>query len=313
MAALTGLLDALMALLLAGVAVAALSGSRRFRAVVLFVVFGLLLALIWARLGAIDLALAEAGIGAGVTGALLMAALDRLRRTESEPRSGPGAAPRLWPVVAVALVAAGAATWLVLAAEPSGRPPVAAHLGSSGVDHPVTAVLLAFRAWDTLLEVAVLVAAGLAVRAAGIVPRPPSTEAGPLQLGLLRLVVPVLVVLAVYLLWRGSHAPGGAFQAGALLAAAGVLVQLSQAPGPLDRPGAWQRPAEMVGLAIFTAAALMTTALATPLAWPDGWAKAWILTIEAAAAVSIGVLLTRLFAGGAPLVGSREEAGEERR
>jgi multisubunit Na+/H+ antiporter MnhB subunit len=303
LAALMAALDGLLALTLAGVAVAALGGNRRFRAVILFVVFGLFLALAWARLGAVDLALAEAAIGAGVTGALLMAALDRLRRTGI----GGLSRPRLWPAVAVALPTAALGTWALMAMEPASRPPVAAHLGASGVDHPVTAVLLAFRAWDTLLEVAVLVAAGLAVRAAGPVPRPPATEAGSLQRGLLRLVVPVMVVLAVYLLWRGSHAPGGAFQAGALLAAAGVLIQLTHFPGPLDRPRAWQRPADMVGLGIFTAAALVTLALTAPLAWPAPWAKAWILTIEAAAALSIGVLLTRLFTGGAPVAAAGDE------
>ncbi|SFC93946.1 Multisubunit Na+/H+ antiporter, MnhB subunit [Thiohalospira halophila DSM 15071] len=305
MAALTAALDGLLALALAGVAVAALGGKRRFRSVILFVVFGLFLALAWARLGAVDLALAEAAIGAGVTGALLMAALDRLRRTEVGAEPPPR--PRLWPAVVVSLPVAAAGTWTLLSMEPAVRPPVAAHLEASGVDHPVTAVLLAFRAWDTLLEVAVLVAAGLAVRAAGPVPRPPTTEAGPLQRGLLRLVVPVMVVLAVYLLWRGSHAPGGAFQAGALLAAAGVLIQLTHFPGPLDRTRAWQRPAGMVGLAVFTAAALGTLALTAPLAWPAAWAKVWILTIEAAAALSIGVLLTRLFTGGAPVAASGEE------
>jgi len=304
-------LDALLALVLAGVAVATLNGLRRFRAVVLFVVFGLLLALIWARLGAVDLALAEAAIGAGVTGALLMAALDRLRRTESS-RAVAGSAPSLWPVVLVALAAATVGMVAVLSLEPAGRPPVAFHLGASGVDHPVTAVLLAFRAWDTLLEVAVLVAAGVAVRAVGVVPSPPSTEAGPLQAGLLRLVVPVLVVLAVYLLWRGSHAPGGAFQAGALLAAAGVLVQLTRVPGPMDRPALWQRPAETIGLAVFTAAALITAALDVPLAWPEGWSKLWILTIEAGAAISIAVLLMRLFAGGAPVAAATSDPGKGR-
>ena len=49
------------------------------KAVVLFIAFGLLLALAWVRLAAPDVALAEAAIGAGLTGALLMAALARLR------------------------------------------------------------------------------------------------------------------------------------------------------------------------------------------------------------------------------------------
>ena len=52
-----------------------------FKAIVLFIAFGLLMALLWVRLDAPDVALAEAAIGAGLTGALLMAALARLQNT----------------------------------------------------------------------------------------------------------------------------------------------------------------------------------------------------------------------------------------
>lgn len=52
------------------------------RAVVLFIVFGLLMTLAWARLSAPDIALAEAAIGAGLTGALLLDALGALGRRE---------------------------------------------------------------------------------------------------------------------------------------------------------------------------------------------------------------------------------------
>ena len=50
-----------------------------FRAVMLFFVFGLLMSLAWVRLQAVDVALAEAAIGAGLTGALFLATLARLR------------------------------------------------------------------------------------------------------------------------------------------------------------------------------------------------------------------------------------------
>lgn len=50
-----------------------------FRAVVLFVVFGLMVAIAWIRLQAPDVALAEAAIGAGLTGALLLDAIGHLR------------------------------------------------------------------------------------------------------------------------------------------------------------------------------------------------------------------------------------------
>lgn len=58
----------------------ALSAARLDRAIVLFIAFGLLMALAWARLSAPDIGIAEAAIGAGLTGALLLDALGALRR-----------------------------------------------------------------------------------------------------------------------------------------------------------------------------------------------------------------------------------------
>ncbi len=71
--------DLLLGLGLLWLAWRALACPELFKAVVLFVSFGLLLALAWVRLAAPDVALAEAAIGAGLTGALLMVALARLR------------------------------------------------------------------------------------------------------------------------------------------------------------------------------------------------------------------------------------------
>ena len=65
-------------------AVHALSTPDLFRAVVLFIVFGLLMALAWARLNAPDIALAEAAIGAALTGALLLDAHGHLHQKRRE-------------------------------------------------------------------------------------------------------------------------------------------------------------------------------------------------------------------------------------
>jgi len=54
--------------------------------VVSFIALGMLMALAWLRLGAPDLALAEAALGGGVTGALLLAALSRLERESLNQR-----------------------------------------------------------------------------------------------------------------------------------------------------------------------------------------------------------------------------------
>jgi len=60
-------------------AVRILADVKLFRAVVLFMAFGLLVALAWVRLAAPDIALAEAAIGAGITGALLLDAVGHMR------------------------------------------------------------------------------------------------------------------------------------------------------------------------------------------------------------------------------------------
>ena len=71
--------DLLLALALAWSAVRALTVRDLFHAVILFIVFGLLMALAWARLDAPDIALAEAAIGAGLSGALLLDTVGHLR------------------------------------------------------------------------------------------------------------------------------------------------------------------------------------------------------------------------------------------
>lgn len=63
-------------------AVRALAEVKMFKSVVLFIAFGLLTALAWVRLAAPDIALAEAAIGAGITGALLLDAAGHLRGRE---------------------------------------------------------------------------------------------------------------------------------------------------------------------------------------------------------------------------------------
>lgn len=63
-----------------------------FRAGVTFFAFGLMVALAWARLQAVDVALAEAAIGAGLTGALFLAAFARRARPDVESASPPAGA-----------------------------------------------------------------------------------------------------------------------------------------------------------------------------------------------------------------------------
>ena len=75
--------DLLLVAALLWSALRAMTVPDLFRAVVMFIVFGLLIALAWARLEAPDLALADAAVGAGLAGALLLDTVGHLRARES--------------------------------------------------------------------------------------------------------------------------------------------------------------------------------------------------------------------------------------
>lgn len=70
--------DLVLGLTMIGLAWRVLTARDLFKAVVLFVVYGLLMALAWVRLQAPDIALAEAAIGAGLTGALMLDAVGQI-------------------------------------------------------------------------------------------------------------------------------------------------------------------------------------------------------------------------------------------
>jgi multisubunit Na+/H+ antiporter MnhB subunit len=115
------------------------------------------------------------------------------------------------------------------------------------------------------------------------------------------LLIPILVLMASYLLWVGASAPGGAFQAGSVLAAAGVLLILTGWQLNEKLQGLPLRFALVAGLSIFMAVGVVLMLFGRRfLEYPPSVAAAWILLIEAAATVSIGITLVALFSGGRP-------------
>ncbi len=80
------LFDILLVLTLLWLAWRLLSTEDIFKAVVLYISFGLLMALAWVRLRAPDVALAEAALGAGLTGPLFLSALRRMERIDEAER-----------------------------------------------------------------------------------------------------------------------------------------------------------------------------------------------------------------------------------
>jgi multisubunit Na+/H+ antiporter MnhB subunit len=302
------LLDAGLAASVFAVAAWTLAVRSAFAAVVGFVAYGLLLALAWVRLGAVDVALTEAAIGAGATGLILLFAVARLRGGAAEiDAATPDARQRLIAGLLAALIGGGLA--LAVLALPQPAPGLAreaaAHLPELGLGNPVTAVLMAYRGLDTLLESVVLVFAVIAVwsmapdRRWGGIPGPRFAvqKAGPLSL-LARLLPPIGIVVGVYVAWVGADAPGGKFQGGTILGAMFLLAWvagLAQLP-PVARRGL--RWLVVAGPLTFIGVGLLGFAVAGDfLAYPPSAAKPLILLIEAAMTLSVAASLALLVAG----------------
>ena len=224
--------------------------------------------------------------------------------------------PRI--LIALLALALGIQLAAVILALPAASGPlpalVAAHLDASGVSHPVTAVLLNFRGYDTLLEIGVLILAvlgALTMRQAADSGAQITPPAGAVLASLTALAVPLMVVVAGYLLWAGAHQPGGAFQAGAVLAAAGVLLRLSGRLPSLE-PRFWLRAGLLIGFAVFLAVALGTTLAGRALlGYPPDQAGAWILLIEAGLTLSIALILVSLFVGAPAPPGTDRPADQQ--
>ncbi|MCW8944886.1 MAG: Na(+)/H(+) antiporter subunit B [Sedimenticola sp.] len=307
-----GLFDLLLVFLLLWLAWLVMSSEDLFKAIVLFVAFGLLMALVWVRLEAPDIALAEAAIGAGLTGALLMAALDRLNAVKPMPaaavvtsakREQPSLPSKVLPLVALVLIVLGLGYALLSLPDVADGlvPNVKEQMAQSGVKNPVTAVLLNFRGYDTLLEMVVLLLALLSVWSLGGVRKLSPRNTNPVLASLCRVLVPVLILVSCYLLWVGADAPGGAFQAGSVLGAAGVLLLLS---GWHVEQKILLWPLRFIlvlgsGVFIIIAAVLFFTQGGL-LTYPVAQAGWLILLLESAATLSIGATLAALFFGGIP-------------
>lgn len=301
-----------------------------------FLTLGAMATLIWLRLGSVDVSLAEAGLGGGILGALLVWL--SIRSPESvapdagEAPSGSGSAASIQRrsparkdiLRAVIGVFCGMAVTVVLSSVwlrieqtlPDWEDTLASEMPGTGVTHEITGVLLAFRAYDTLLESAVIMLAGAAVMALGrdgglhqaFIRQPPVPST---LRWLVQVAAPLLLLAGLWLLFAGSSDSGGAFQSGAVLCALLILLRTAHAsaravaPGPerqiTGTPGAeltvrWLRPLLVAGVATFILAGLLGPLLASPLlaepwlSWDPDWAFAAILTVE--------VLLTAGIAAG---------------
>ncbi|MBE9527239.1 MAG: DUF4040 domain-containing protein [Proteobacteria bacterium] len=309
------LFDSLLGLSLLWLAWQALSSPDLFRAIVLFIAYGLLMALVWIRLDAVDVALAEAAIGSGLTGALLLATLARLETKNSNQLSvnkqqvinksvnNPILFWLILMILILVLVTGLIYAVLTLPENIAGLGGIVAeNLNISGVTNPVTAVLLNFRSYDTLLEMSVLLLVLIAVWSLGGIPKQQQLFPGPVLNLLIKLLVPILIIVSGYFLWAGADAHGGAFQAGAILGAAGVLLLLTGWRLSGSFMGLALRSMLILGLGVFIVTGVILIILDGQfLEYPVSHSGLLILLIEVVATLSIGITLAALFLGGRPV------------
>ncbi|CAH1666501.1 Multisubunit Na+/H+ antiporter, MnhB subunit [Hyphomicrobiales bacterium] len=299
------LLDLALVAWLLALAVHVVAQPDDRNAIIAFLAFGLLLGLGWVRLAAPDVALTEIAIGGGATGILLLRAEAALRgRGKHEEATTP--AGKLAVAAGCAAISAGLAFAVLTFASPAPTlaPAASEALGATGLGNPVTAVLLAYRALDTLLEKVVVLLALVGVwslapdGAWGGAPEVRSATVPEPLAWLARILPPFGVVIGVYMFWVGADAPGGTFQAGTVLAAMWLLVMMAGIHPPPDTARPLLLFALTGGPALFLAIAFLGFAFAAGfLAYPEGLAKPFIVAIEAALTLSVAAALAMLVAG----------------
>jgi len=154
--------------MMAALTVAIVVQRNLFAVVVLAGIYSFLMATVLVALDAVDVAMTEASVGAGISTVLLLAALHLTRGDEVKPMRRPMLPLAVATVVGAALVYGT----LGLPAFSDPQAPIHTHvvprylaesLKETGVPNVVTSVLASYRGYDTLGETTVVFTAGAGV------------------------------------------------------------------------------------------------------------------------------------------------------
>lgn len=162
------LINAVLLTLLAIVTIAIVRQRSLFGVVILAGIYSFLMASLLVVLDAVDVAMTEASVGAGVSTVFLLAALHLTRSMEQKPRHS-----AILPLLVAATVGA-ALVWGTIGLSPFGKPDGVIHqhvapkyladsMKDTMVPNVVTATLADYRGYDTLGETTVIFTAGIGV------------------------------------------------------------------------------------------------------------------------------------------------------
>jgi len=243
-------------------------------AVMLFGIYSLLSASLFVVLDAVDVAFTEAAVGAGVSTILM---LGGLALTGSKPTAVPYTR-RILAIIVVALVGSGL-IYGTLDMPFYGDPnaPIHGHvvprylqmsIAETTVPNVVTSVLASYRGYDTLGETTVIFTAALAVYglmshgATRAIPRGDMAHHSILRV-VSKLMVPLILLFALYVQFHGDFGPGGGFQAGVIFAAGFILYGLTFGLDNVRRitPVAWLRRLVATGVLIYAGVGIVNLVL----------------------------------------------------
>lgn len=209
-----------------------------FAVVMLSGIYGLLSASFFVTMDAVDVAFTEAAVGAGVSTILMLATLTITGRKQSRTQRSPKLALMLVTITGVLLI------FGTFDIPGFGEPDAPAHehvaprylkdsYDEIGIPNVVTSVLASYRGYDTMGEVAVIFTAGIAVismlmlrtgnRRDDQQPRPASMQSHQILRIVSKILIPPIMLFALYVQFHGEYSPGGGFQAGVIFAAAIIL------------------------------------------------------------------------------------------
>ena len=160
------MIDVAIPLFLVACGIAVILMKDLLSSIMVFTVYSLVMAIEWVRLNAVDVAITEAAVGAGITTVLFMAVLSKTRSEEEDRRKSNWGA--LVVVLAVSAVLVYGTADMPKLMDPANAPNV--HVVPGYIEHSyhdtgalnvVTAVLASYRGYDTLGETTVVSTAGL--------------------------------------------------------------------------------------------------------------------------------------------------------
>jgi multicomponent Na+:H+ antiporter subunit B len=228
--------------------------------------------------------------------------------------------PTLAVLLATLVVMLAAAPGMAPFGDPAA--PAAGHAAQYYLEHAyddahtpnvVTVMIADYRSFDTLGEVMVVFAAGLACALLLLprggrarVPRLLHRKVNLIAEVIVRIMLPAVQIFAFYVIFHGHYSPGGGFQGGALLAASVLLgrIVLGRSRSQAAFPTALGRPLGAMGVAAFAGIGLVGFAAGgaflqydrMPFALPPDMLRNWgILGIELGVAMAVMGTLVSIF------------------